>query len=240
MHSPAQARLLSWSVHLFTASGAVLGTFALIGVARGDLATAALLMLVALFVDGIDGTLARAARVAEHVPEIDGRRLDDIIDYLNFVIVPVLFLWRAESVLHEAWLVAPVVASAVGFSRRDAKTDDDFFLGFPSYWNVLALYLWLLGLGAAAGTAWVVGLSVAVFVPMKYLYPSKVQPPSLRIALGIGALVWTLVLALCVAAPEAVAGIPLIELSLAYPAWYLYLSFRRGGLARRSERSGGG
>ncbi len=234
-------RLLSWGVHLFTASGAVLGTFALIAVASNQLGIASLLMLATLFIDGLDGTLARAARVDEYTPEINGRRLDDIVDYLNFVIVPVVFMWSAESVIHPAWLAAPILASAYGFSREDAKTEDDFFLGFPSYWNILAIYLWLLGIAPTVGTGWVAILSVGVFVPIKYLYPSTVQPISLRFWLGVGAIAWTLALAACVMWPNEVSPYFLLELSLLYPAWYLWLSFTRGGFVRNaSERDPSG
>ncbi|MBJ19996.1 MAG: CDP-diacylglycerol O-phosphatidyltransferase [Deltaproteobacteria bacterium] len=223
---------LSWSVHLFTASGAVLGTFALIAIALNRLDAAALIMLASLLVDGLDGTLARAVRVTEHTPQIDGRRLDDIIDYLNFVIVPAVFMWGAGSISHPGWLAAPVLASAYGFSHQDAKTEDDFFLGFPSYWNILAIYLYLLGLEPLASTLWVVGLSIAVFVPMKYLYPSKVRPKRLRFALGLGATVWAGALILCVARPSAAGSFYLTELSLSYPAWYMWLSLTRGGIRR--------
>jgi phosphatidylcholine synthase len=226
------SRILSWGVHLFTASGAVFGFFALISIASGHLASAAVLMLVSLFIDGVDGTLARAAHVSEHVPEIDGRRLDDIVDYMNFVIVPVYFIWGAGSVSHPLWLVLPIVASSYGFSRTNAKTPDNFFLGFPSYWNILAIYLWLLGVGPIGGTIWIAFLSVAVFVPIKYLYPSKVEPMSLRIGLGVGALVWTGALIAGIAWPLESARYFLIEVSLLYPAWYLWLSFARGGFMK--------
>jgi phosphatidylcholine synthase len=225
-------RLLSWGVHLLTASGAVFAIYALIAIASADLARAALLMLAALFVDSIDGTLARAVGVQTHTPEINGRRLDDMVDYLNFVIVPIFFMWGASSVLHPAWLAAPVLASAYGFSREDAKTEDDFFLGFPSYWNILAIYLWLLDVSPMAGTLWVASLSLAVFVPLKYLYPSKVEPMRLRVALGAGAVLWTAGLVLCIEWPRRVASLHLLEATLAYPVWYFWLSFTRGGLKR--------
>ena len=225
-------RPLSWGVHLFTASGAVLGLFAIFAIAEDDLPLAALLMLAALVVDGLDGTLARAVGVSVHVPEIDGRRLDDIVDFLNFVIVPVVFIWSAQGVTHPGWLACPVLASAFGVSRCDATTEDEFFLGFPSYWNILALYLWLMEIGPTAGTAWIVGLSAAVFVPIKYLYPTKVQPMGLRVALGIGAVAWCLVLVVCAVWADRGAPDGLVEASLVYPAWYLWLSFWRGGLYR--------
>ncbi|MBW1884818.1 MAG: CDP-alcohol phosphatidyltransferase family protein [Deltaproteobacteria bacterium] len=229
-------RMLSWGVHLLTASGGVLGLFALVCIATQRLELAVLLMLASLVVDSIDGTLARAVRVTEHLPQIDGRRLDDIVDYLNFVIVPSFFMWAAGSVVHVGWLSAPVLASAVGLARVDAKTEDNFFLGFPSYWNILAIFLWLMGMQPVAGTIWVVALSIAVFVPIKYLYPSKVQPLSLRFWLGVGACIWTAVLVACVLWPAQTSAYFLIEASLAYPAWYLLLSFKRGGLFRGRKR----
>ncbi len=168
-----RSKWIAWAVHLLTASGAAIALFALIATATGRMAIAVELMLVALVIDAVDGTFARAVRVTEYAPEIDGRRLDDIVDYLNYVIVPVFFVWAGGFVAHPAWLAAPVLASAFGFARVDAKTEDDFFLGFPSYWNILAIYLWLFDVGPIASTAWLAGLSLAVFVPLKYLYPSK-------------------------------------------------------------------
>ena len=232
--SKRSAEILCWSIHLFTASGAVLGVFALISIANGRLALASALMLASLLIDAVDGTFARAAQISKVLPQIDGRRLDDIVDYLNFVVVPIFFMWGAGSVVHPLWLMAPVLASAYGFSRVDAKTEDDFFLGFPSYWNILALYLWLLGVGPIGGTVWVVALSIAVFVPIKYLYPSKIEPRSLRLGLGVGALAWILALGACLRWPQTATTYALAEISLAYPAWYLWLSWTRGGLALRS------
>ena len=157
--------------------------------------------------------------------------------------IAALFLWGAGSVSHPIWLAAPIVASAYGFSRQDAKTEDGFFLGFPSYWNILAIYLWLFSVGPIGGTIWVVVLSVAVFVPMKYLYPSKVRPISLRLWLGVGGLAWTAALVACVRWPAATAPLFIMEVSLLYPAWYIWLSISRGGFAqngfgrRKSESS---
>jgi phosphatidylcholine synthase len=134
-------------------------------------------------------------------------------------------------VTHPVWLAAPILASAYGFSREDAKTEDDFFLGFPSYWNILAIYLWLFSVGPIAGTVCIVILSIAVFIPIKYLYPAKVKPMSLRFWLGVGAIVWTAALAACVRWPEATAPLFVVEISLLYPAWYIWLSVTRGGFA---------
>jgi phosphatidylcholine synthase len=222
---------LAWGVHAFTASGAVVGAVALLAVVAGNLPQAAILMIAALAIDSVDGTMARAVRVAEVLPGIDGRRLDDIVDFLNYVIVPVVFL-VAAGYLDPWWAAAPILASAYGFAQHDAKTEDDFFLGFPSYWNVVALYVWLLDAEPLTATVVVVALSVAVFVPLKYVYPSK-MPVLRRTTNALGGL-WVVALALAVAAPELARRVRLAEITLAYPAWYFLLSFRYGGLARRT------
>src|SRR5688500_4675133 len=95
MHE-ASGRVLAWGVHVFTATGAVLALLALDAVERGEWHEALLWLFAALVIDGVDGTLARAMRVAERVPRIDGAALDLVIDYLNYVLVPALLIWRAE------------------------------------------------------------------------------------------------------------------------------------------------
>ncbi len=215
-------QLLAWCVHLFTASGAVLGVFALWEIGRGGFSRAAIYMLAALSIDAVDGTLARRVGTARHAPAVDGRRLDDIADYLNFVAVPVVFLMAAGAFVHWSAAALPVLASAYGFSQVHAKTDDDFFLGWPSYWNVVALYVWLLGITPAAATAWVALFSALVFVPLKYVYPSRLR--RWRAAAVAGGTLWVWAMAFAVWFPEAATRAHVVEISLAYPAFYLFLS----------------
>ena len=219
---------LAWAVHLLTASGALVGTLALLAIANGNLSRAAFLMLVALAIDSVDGTLARAARVQDVLPGVDGRRLDDMVDYLNYVIVPAVFLACAGSLAGWGWAACPILASAYGFSQADAKSEDDFFVGFPSYWNVVALYLWLLHLAPALGTAIVVGLSALVFVPLKYLHPSRMRV--LRRTTNAAAALWLLAMAAAVRWP-GLLGERAVWATLLFPAYYLVLSFALGGRA---------
>ncbi|MCC6641975.1 MAG: hypothetical protein IT386_12515 [Deltaproteobacteria bacterium] len=221
---------LAWGVHAFTASGAVVGVAALLAILEGALARAGVLMLVALVIDSVDGTLARAAHVREVLPRFDGRRLDDMVDFLNYVIVPAVFLVAAGSLTSWHWAALPVLASAYGFSQEDAKTDDDFFLGFPSYWNVVALYLWMLQIPAWLGTAVIVLGSVLVFVPLKYLYPSKML--RMRRTVIIAACLWLAAMVGGCVVPDLAERLRLVELSLAFPALYLGLSFWMGGVHR--------
>jgi phosphatidylcholine synthase len=220
-HSPIRLTL-AWGVHLFTASGAVFGTLAILAILAGDFARAGLLMLLTLFIDAVDGTLARAVRVGEVLPDVNGRRLDDMVDFLNFVVVPVVFMVAAGNILYW-WLAAfPVLASAYGFSQEAAKTEDDFFLGWPSYWNVLALYLWLLELSPVSGSVWLVGCAIAVFIPIKYIYPSKLRV--LRRTTNAAGMLWGLVLMLAILFPESSSRFRLVEISLGYPIFYVGLS----------------
>ena len=165
----------AWLVHLYTASSAVFGLWAVHAVFAHEYRLAIGLMLVTLVIDATDGMLARALDVRGRIPWFDGRRLDDICDYFTYVLLPACFLIEAQLLPHPAWAAAPVIASAYGFSREDAKTDDHFFLGFPSYWNVLVIYLYLLEISPGVSLLIVLGLSVAVFVPLRYLYPSRTR-----------------------------------------------------------------
>ncbi|MBW2316947.1 MAG: CDP-alcohol phosphatidyltransferase family protein [Deltaproteobacteria bacterium] len=211
----------AWSVHLFTATGAVVGTMALLAIFAGDYHRAALLMLVALAIDSVDGTLARRARVSEVIPGFDGRRLDDMVDFFNYVLVPMVFVVTAGLVGSWVWIVPPILASAYGFSQSNAKTEDDFFLGFPSYWNVVALYLWIFEVAAWTGAAVLLALAIAVFVPLKYVYPSKA--PRLRRTTNTLGTIWVIVFAVAVAFREATASFHLAELLDLGPNWSVWL-----------------
>lgn len=238
--SMPQRKVLAWSVHLFTASGGVFGALALVAIARGDFSFAGIMMLLTMFIDSVDGTLARAVGVSDVLPEVDGRRLDDIIDFVNFVIVPVVFMVAAGSLTNWFLIALPVLASSYGFSQLNAKTEDNFFLGFPSYWNVLALYLWALEISPDAGDRWLVVLSIAVFVPLKYIYPSKMKV--LRNSTCLGGLVWSLVLTWAIIYPEPAGRYYIAEISLVYPAYYIALSMWLGrwdrGIYRAASPTG--
>src|SRR5215212_1119947 len=134
--------VLAWGVHLYTALGAPLGVWAVFATFAGDFRTAWLLIAVTVLIDATDGALARAVRVWEVLPTVDGRRLDDVVDYFGWVVAPVILLMQAG--LLPAWAaVPPLIASGYGFAQTQAKTDDDYFLGFPSYWSLIGFYLYV-------------------------------------------------------------------------------------------------
>ena len=217
-------RLAAWAVHLYTASGAVCAFFALEAASRGSLRAAFLWLAVQVAIDSSDGALARLVGVKAVLPDIDGNRLDDIVDYLTYVFVPAVIVVTAGVVPPPlGWVVASamLLSSAFGFSSAQAKTDDHFFTGFPSYWNVVVLYLVAFRGPVVTNALILLVLAVLVFVPLRYLYPSRT--PVLRpvtVALG---LVWALLML------GVVASLPdppraLLYPSLVFPAYYVGLS----------------
>jgi phosphatidylcholine synthase len=188
-------------------------------------------MALAVIIDATDGTLARAARVKELIPWFDGELLDEIVDYFNYVIVPSLFLVRANILPPQdsLWLAAlPLLSSAYGFCQREAKTADNFFLGFPSYWNVVVFYLYVLKTPLWVNAFLIIALSILVFVPIKYVYPSR--SPSFRSQINVLGVLWggaVLYLIYQLPNPSRV----LLFASLLFPAYYtalsLWLEYRR-------------
>jgi phosphatidylcholine synthase len=226
--------ILPWIAHLYTAFGAVLALAAAMAVFHGDFRTAFLALVAATVIDTTDGWLARALQVKARLPQYDGGRLDDIVDYLTYVFVPVLLIWRA-GLVPDAWTLwvggAVLLASAYGFGQADAKvvTTDHFFTGFPSYWNIVAVYLYVWRLPPELNALILVALAVLVFVPIRYVYPSRtttMQAPTL--ALGT---IWAALVAFMVWRLPATNG-PWAALSLVFPGYYaalsLWLNLRRG------------
>jgi phosphatidylcholine synthase len=178
----AGGRLAAWAVHLFTATGVVIALLAIAAVERGDLRGALLWLLAALVIDGVDGALARGARVAERLPQIDGAALDLIIDYLNYVLVPALLILKG-GFLPEALAVplcaAILVSALYVFVRRDMKTDDGYFRGFPALWNVVAFYFVLVPIGEWLAAGIVAGLVVLTFAPVHVVHPFRAEDSKL-------------------------------------------------------------
>lgn len=227
---------LAWSAHAFTALGLIAAALIAIAILHGDYRTAFLLMLVATLIDAVDGTYARAVHVKTVLPGFDGRRLDDLIDFHTYTTLPLFLVWRAELLPtgYEWWLLLPLVASAYGFCQVDAKTADGYFLGFPSYWNIVAFYLYALPWPPRWALVAVAVLALLTFVPSVYLYPS--QRGRLSFITNVLGAVWAgaMVVAIWRLPDTRPADIDALTLaSLAYPAYYMVASF--AVTARRSR-----
>jgi phosphatidylcholine synthase len=220
-------KVLAWGVHLYTATGLICAALMAALIFRGgdeSFRAALMLMLLATFIDSTDGWLARRAQVKTIIPSFDGRRLDDIVDFHTYTSLPLLLIWRARLLApgQEWCLLIPLLSSAYGFSQVNAKTDDGYFLGFPSYWNVVAFYLYLMRPPATLSLVIILALSLLTFLPTRYLYPSQRAPFS-RLTCTLAAL-WAALCLLILARTPSNSTWPLL-LSLCFPAYYLLMSW---------------
>jgi phosphatidylcholine synthase len=223
--TPTGARVAAGLVHAYTATGAVLALLMVHFAYEGEVRAVLWLFLAAMVVDGSDGLLARYFEVKTVMPGFDGALLDNIVDYLTYAFAPMVLLWAngylPDGVLGGVVAAVPLLASCYQFCRSDAKTDDHFFLGFPSYWNVVAFYAIVAGFDIAVTTLVILVCTVLVFVPVKYLYPSRTEKLwYLNMALSV---LWMGVYAVIVALmPDQPTW--LILLSLIYPVYYVGVS----------------
>jgi phosphatidylcholine synthase len=221
----ASAKAAAWLAHAYTASGVVLAFLATRDIINHDYRTAFFWLYLQVFVDATDGMLARRARVSDVLPWFSGSKLDDLIDYLTYVFVPALLVWRGLLV-PDAWTIpvacAMLLSSGYGFSRLDAKTPDHFFTGFPSYWNIVVFYLVVAGWPSGVNAAILLALAVMVFVPIKYVYPSR-TPVLQVLTVSLGA-VWAVLMLVMLWQYPAVSPW-VFGASLVFPVYYTLLSF---------------
>lgn len=223
-------RVRGYAVHVYTASGAGLAFLAAAEICAPvpDARRCFILFFGAVVIDATDGALARRWHVKTWAAAIDGRTIDDIVDYLTFTFLPLLLMWRMEWLPQPGalWAIPALVASLFGFANRDAKDEArGYFLGFPSYWNVVAFYAGLFGGKDAAVVTGLItlGLALLTVLPVRFIYPNLTPRPWRAIVL-VGALLWSLaLLALLANYPHGPLWLAL--LSLSYPALYTILSF---------------
>ncbi len=231
------AKTKAWAVHLYTATGLILAALIAITINSGtkdSFHSAFLLMIIATIIDATDGTLARKFHVKTVLPNFDGRRLDDIVDFHTYTSLPLFLLWRADIFPSNlAWLlVLPLLASAYGFCQSNIKTADGFFLGFPSYWNVVAFYLYFLSPGVSISSMVIILFSILTFVPIKYFYPS--QPSAYRKQMIVLSSLWAVLLFCSLFIRQEGLQTTLVLISAIFPAYYLSLSWWLDYRSRRS------
>jgi phosphatidylcholine synthase len=195
----AMRRWAGYGVHLFTASGSVCGLLALLAVLESRFEVAFAWLFVALVVDGVDGTIARAVSVKTVLPRFSGERLDLVIDFVTYVLVPVVALLKAGFLAGPLGLgIAAFIllSSLFHFADQESKAGDHCFVGFPAVWNLVAFCIFAWGLPAWSAMALCVVLCVLAFVPMHWVHPMRVRRHLVANALvsvaGLGAALWTL------------------------------------------------
>jgi len=211
----------AYGVHILTALGAGLGLWALVLTYDGLYQEAVWVLAVAAIIDSIDGALARLIQTKEHAPKIDGALMDNIVDFITWTIAPLLWIYATMDLTVWALIIC-AIASAFGFSNIRAKTDDNFFLGFPSYWNIVVFYIFLLDLPELFATAVLLMFALVTFLPVKFVYPTRTD--YLRPLTLILATIFTLQLvALMYYFDESPAW--LTYSSFIFPFYYFGLSF---------------
>ncbi|PHQ32902.1 CDP-alcohol phosphatidyltransferase family protein [Rhodopirellula bahusiensis] len=220
----------AYAVHALTASGILPAALAMLEITRADCDPRRVFgwLLLTTFIDAIDGPLARRYHVKTRAKSIDGRTIDDLLDYLTFAFIPLMLVWRMNWMPDGFGVIVALAmgASLFGFAHSDAKDEQNgFFRGFPSYWNIAAFYAGLLHHWSGQ---WPVAVIIAVLAgltiaPIRLVYPN-LAPEQHRVWLLSGAAIWTLMLiAMLPMYPQPPAWLVLV--SLVYPILYTLASF---------------
>lgn len=173
-----KTKLRAYSVHIYTTIGIVCGFFALAAVYEENLKDAFFYLGLALFIDGTDGFLARRFEVNKYAPRIDGVILDAIVDYFNYVILPVIIIIKFQflpSAISYPICILILVASCYTFANVKQKTKDNYFNGFPALWNLLILYFYILQTEQIVNLFVVIVSLICTFLPIKYVHPLRVK-----------------------------------------------------------------
>ena len=168
---------LSYLIHLFTVSGVLFSFLALLASIQKDFPLTFFFLSIALFIDGIDGSLARKVDVKKYTPHINGENLDNIIDYLNYVFVPAFVIYWLDMVPSGTELLSALiilVVSCYTFANNNMKTTDFYFSGFPALWNIVILYFYILNTNPLINFIVICTLSVLTFIPIKFSHPFRV------------------------------------------------------------------
>lgn len=221
----AGRKLLAWGVHIFTASGVVIGLLALVAVVNRNWRGAFLWLFIAVLVDTVDGKLARAIRVKEVLPDVDGRMLDYVIDFTNDVIVPTLLVYTAGLVPSSMRLIccgAMVLVACYHYTNLKAITDDFRFRGFPAMWNFVVFYIFVLELDQIWNVVIIAVFCALHFIPIDFIYPTR--------TIRLKKLTFSLVLVLAVVnltilIQNPVRNTALLAVSLAIVGYLMVLSF---------------
>lgn len=222
------------AVHLFTASGTFFGVLTLFKIYQHDYVAALWLMALTVFIDAVDGGLARLVKVKKVLPKVDGALLDNITDYLNYVITPCFFLLVKPDMLYQPYSIALIAAisitSAYQFCQDDAKTPDHFFKGFPCYWNIAVFYMYIFNTSMFINSLLLSFLCILIFVPVKYVYPSRLDyltdSKILKILMHCCSIVYG-ISSMCLLINYPHTNNLWLTLSLGYILMYLFLSFYR-------------
>ena len=169
---------MSWCIHFLTCSGLIAGFISLINIFENNQVEAFLWLGVALIIDAIDGSLARKFEVSKNVKNIDGKMLDSVIDFFNYIIIPSIMIYWFDIVPMYFEIVIPsiiLVISAISYSNNNLMSLDNFYKGFPCIWNILLLYIYFFDFNSITNLFLISFCIILKFIPLKYVHPLRVK-----------------------------------------------------------------
>ncbi len=211
------SQLLASTAHLYTMLGGVIGVYSIVLIIQGDFIEAWMANHIAMIIDYTDGMYARKLKVKKYLPGFDGGSLDNVIDTLNYSWVPIILIYQAVD-MNFIFLIPAVVATLYAYAQADMKTDDNYFLGFPTYWNTVTFYLYFMGAGVQTILVVYLTCMILTFIPLKYYYPSRDLKTNLPF---YGCAVWMLVLTYYLFVDQQDS---ILYVSLLYPLYYFTFS----------------
>lgn len=231
-------KMAAIGVHLYTGLGILLAFGAAIALRYYHIQLFLIFLWLAVIVDSTDGAMARYFDVGRVLPNFNGGRLDDLIDFLTYVFLPSMAMIEfgilPTSLLWVA--VVPMIASAYGFSQQIAKTTESY-VGFPSYWNIVFVYFYILDVPTKWAVLVIFALAILVFVPIRYIYPSR-TPWLKRTTLFLSSIYGLLMAYVCIF-PHTAWSKEITRISLFYPAYYAAISLwhhRRVMISGKEEK----
>ncbi|AIT09962.1 phosphatidylcholine synthase [Candidatus Francisella endociliophora] len=239
-------KIYAWLVHLFTSLGAVFGILAIIysieaakANSIGDIISyhaniklSLFSIIASVFIDSIDGSLARLVDIKKLAP-LDGALLDNIIDFTTYSIVPCIWIY-VSGIVSQEWLIPVIImitiSSSYQFCQLNAKTDDHFFVGFPSYWNVIAIFMLCFQSPQWINEIVIIVLTIFSFIPIKYIYLSRTEYISDKKAVKIFTFLFTMLAAISTFTAVLLYPIktpsPIITIILIFTVFYIAFSFK--------------
>ena len=168
----------AWFIHFLTCSGLIAGFLSITFIFQNDQRSAFMCLGLALLIDTIDGTLARKFKVSKYVKNIDGKMLDSVIDFFNYIIIPCIMIFWFKIVPLPFEIIIPVIIliiSAISYSNLNLMTSENFYKGFPCIWNILLLYLYFFDFNQMINLILISFFIVLKFVPIKFVHPLRVK-----------------------------------------------------------------
>ncbi|MFA7242126.1 MAG: hypothetical protein WC091_18590 [Sulfuricellaceae bacterium] len=187
-HPDTASKIKAWCVHIFTASGMVVGFKALESAYSGNPYDTIFWLVLTALIDGIDGAFARKFRVTEVLPQIDGHLIDFVVDFVNFVVTPCVVFYQmkmAPPPLLFPCVAAILYASLYHYGNKEQVTSDFHFCGFPAWWNLVVYYLFILDLGQWPNLVITIGVVVLHFLPVKFIYITRMQRNRIPAAIAL-------------------------------------------------------